>query len=79
MNETKTSTKQKLQAIKYVREHYTRIPLDVKKDYFAYLKEYTKERGLKLNTFIREAIEEKIARDATKENTPNGEANMKNE
>lgn len=51
-------------SIKWQKENYSRIPLDVPKEYHAYLKEYVKAKGCTLGSFIKEAIKEKIERDA---------------
>jgi len=46
---------------KYKEKAYSRIPLDVKKEYHEYLKGVAKEHGMSVNGFIKEAIDEKCA------------------
>lgn len=47
---------------KYKKEHYSRIPLEVTKEYHEKLKEIAKSEGVSVNGFIKEAIDEKIDR-----------------
>ena len=44
---------------KYKKENQSRIPLDVSKEYHMYLKGVAKAAGMPLNSFIKEAVEEK--------------------
>ena len=44
---------------RYKAKTYSRIPLDVKKEYHEYLKGIAQEHGMSLNGFIKEAIDEK--------------------
>lgn len=50
--------------IKYTKEHYKRIPLNVDKDFFENeLKPEADRVGLPISTWIKEAIKEKLERD----------------
>lgn len=50
--------------IKYQKENMKRVPLNVRKEWYTdVLKAAADAVGLPVNTFIKEAIEEKIARD----------------
>lgn len=42
------------------KENYSRIPLDVPKEYHQHLKDVAKQNGMTLNGFIKKAIEEKL-------------------
>lgn len=65
---TRKSTDAQIRAsLKYKKEKCSRIPLDVSKQYHLYLKEITKEAGTSVNTFIKEAIAEKIERDGLRQ------------
>lgn len=44
---------------RYKAKNYSRIPLDVKKEYHEYLKGIAQEHGMSVNGFIKEAIDEK--------------------
>ena len=44
---------------RYKAKAYSRIPLDVKKEYHEYLKGVAQEHGMSVNGFIKEAIDEK--------------------
>ena len=55
-----TATKAQIKAVtKYKEKTYSRIPLDVKKEYHEYLKGVAQEHGMSVNGFIKEAIDEK--------------------
>lgn len=54
---------QKKASIKWQKENYSRIPLDVPKEYHARLKEIAKSQGMTLGSFIKQAIAEKIERE----------------
>lgn len=45
----------------YAKNNYSRVPLDVTKEYHAYIKEVAKSHGMTLTAYIKEAIEEKAA------------------
>ena len=45
--------------MKWQKANYSRIPLDVPKEYHIYLKGVAAAAGMSLNGFIKEAIEEK--------------------
>ena len=52
---------------KYHKEKIKRIPLDIQKDYFENtLLPAAEKSGMPVNTFIKQAIAEKIARDDLK-------------
>ena len=58
-----TASKAQIKAIaKYKKENYSRIPLDVPKEYHENLKAVAKEQNKSVNGFIKEAIDEKIER-----------------
>ena len=58
------SEAQKRAAIKYQRENIKRIPFDVQKNYYTeVLKPAADAAGMKMNEFIKTAINEKIDRD----------------
>ncbi len=44
---------------RYKRERQSRIPLDVSKEYHIYLKGVAASAGMPLNSFIKQAVEEK--------------------
>ena len=49
---------------KYNEKHLKRIPLDVQKDYYeTVLKPAAESAGIGINTYIKQAITEKIERD----------------
>lgn len=55
---------QKRASIKYAQGKLKRIPLDVQIEYYENtLKPAAEKSGLPLNTFIKQAIQEKIQRD----------------
>lgn len=50
--------------LRYAKEHKRRIALDVRKEYFEDIASKIPEKtGLPINTFIKQAIAEKIIRD----------------
>ena len=53
----KTTEAQRRASIKWQKENYSRIPLDVPKEYHLYLKEKAKADGKTLGAWIKEAIE----------------------
>ena len=53
---------QKKASIKWQKENYSRIPLDVPKEYHEHLKEVAKSQGMTLGGFIKQAIAEKLER-----------------
>lgn len=55
----KTSEAHRRANIKWQKANYSRIPLDVPKEYHVYLKGVAASAGMSLNGFIKEAIEEK--------------------
>lgn len=70
MNEKqlKTSEARRKANMKWQKENYSRIPLDVPKEYHVYLKGVAAAAGMSLNGFIKQAIEEKC--DNVKEELP---------
>lgn len=60
----KTSEAQKKATIKYAKQNLKRIPFDVQKDYYDnVLKPAADSAGIGVNTYIKNAIAEKIERD----------------
>lgn len=55
---------QKKASIKWQKENYSRIPLDVPKEYHEYLKAIAKANNMTLGGYIKQAIAEKIEREA---------------
>jgi len=53
---------QKKASIKWQKENYSRIPLDVPKEYHEELKAIAKANGMTLGGFIKQAIAEKLER-----------------
>ena len=51
--------KKKAYNARYKRENQSRIPLDVSKEYHIYLKGVAASAGMPLNSFIKQAVEEK--------------------
>lgn len=50
---------------KYHAEHIKRVPLDMQKDYYNnILKPFADKLGMSVNTFIKEAIAEKIEKES---------------
>ena len=71
----KTSEAQRRAAVKWRKENYSRIPLDVKKEYHEFLKERAQEDGQTLGAWIKDAIEKKLngpetSETATKDTAP---------
>lgn len=62
--EYKTTEAQRRASIKWQKENYSRIPLDVPKSYHEKLKVIAKNNGMSLNGYIKQAIKEKIERDS---------------
>lgn len=54
---------QKRATIKYAKEKLKRIPLDVQKDKYDEIKAAADTAGMKVNGYIKEAIDEKMERD----------------
>lgn len=55
-----TASKAQIKAsAKYRDKTYSRIPLDVRKEYHEYVKIKAKEFGMSVNGFIKQAIDEK--------------------
>ena len=59
----KTTEAQRRASVKWQKENYSRIPLDVPKAYHEELKAIAKAQGVTLGAFIKAAIAEKIERD----------------
>ena len=57
---------QKKASVKWQKENYSRIPLDVPKEYHEHLKEIAKSNGMTLGGYIKQAIAEKIERESVK-------------
>lgn len=55
----KTTEAHRRANMKWQKENYSRIPLDVPKPYHEYLKGVAKANNISLNGFIKQAIEEK--------------------
>ena len=53
--------------MKYTKEHYKRIPLNVTFDKFEEIKLSAEKHGEKVNTYIKIAIDERLSRDNGKE------------
>jgi predicted HicB family RNase H-like nuclease len=54
---------QKKASIKWQKENYSRIPLDVPKEYHEKLKAIAKSNGMTLGGYIKQAIAEKMERE----------------
>lgn len=50
-------------SIKWQKENYSRIPLDVPTEYHEHLKAVAKAHGMTLGGFIKQAIAEKLERE----------------
>ena len=50
----------------YAKEKLKRVPLDVQKDKYVQIKAAADDAGMKVNGYIKEAIDEKMERDANK-------------
>ena len=48
--------------LNYAKANIKRIPLDVQKAHYEEIKEAAEQAGMKVNSFIKEAIAEKIER-----------------
>lgn len=59
----KTSEAQRRASIKWQKENYSRIPLDVPKAYHEELKKIAKAHNMTLGAYIKEAIAEKVKRE----------------
>lgn len=46
--------------MEYAKKNIKRIPLDVQKDQYEVIAEAAKKAGMKVNSFIKAAIDEKI-------------------
>lgn len=57
---SKMSDERKQYLAQYQKEHLKRIPLDVKPEFFAAIREHARTRGLSVNSFIRLAIRNEI-------------------
>lgn len=62
----KTTEAQRRAAVKWKKENYSRIPLDVPKAEHERLKGIAKAAGMTLGGYIKQAIAEKIERDKNK-------------
>lgn len=60
----------------FAKKNYSRVPLDVPKEYHEYLKELAKASGMSLTAYIKQAIEEK-AQNVNEEIPPELYANLK--
>lgn len=49
--------------VEYAREKYKRVPLDLKQDYYNAVKAFLDSNGYKVNTYIKDALSEKLKRD----------------
>lgn len=49
--------------LKYNKNHYVRVPLDLKVPEYNALKEYCSEQGIGINTFIRNFVNEVVPAD----------------
>lgn len=64
------NAKEKARTMAYAREHIKRVPLDMSKADYERLKQAAMQSGMKVNTFIKTAINAKIdALDDGKGNT----------
>ena len=59
----KTTEAQRRASVKWKKENYSRIPLDVPKAYHEELKAIAKAKNMTLGGYIKEAIAEKIERE----------------
>lgn len=59
----KTTEAHRKASIKWQKENYSRIPLDVPKKYHEELKNIAKKNNMTLGAYIKEAIAEKIERE----------------
>lgn len=51
-------------SIRYAKEHYKRIPLDLRLDDYEKLKEFVSENGETINGFIKRIIQETIEKNS---------------
>lgn len=63
----KTSDAQKRASIKYAKNNYKRVPLDVTPDQYDKIKDHAGGRGESVNGFIKRAINETIQRETKTE------------
>ena len=61
--EYKTTEAQRKASVKWQKNNYSRIPLDVSPEYHQKLKEIAKSHNMALGGYIKEAIAEKIERE----------------
>lgn len=50
--------------LKYARENIKRIPLDVQKEHYEQIKAAAKSAGQPINTYIKQAINERMERES---------------
>ncbi len=62
----KTTPAQRAASVKWQKENYSRIPLDVPRAYHEELKRIAQAKGVTLGAFIKTAIAEKLERDGIK-------------
>ena len=62
--ELKTSKAQRAASVKWQKENYVRIPLDVRPEEKERIKEIAKKNNMTVGRYIKEAIAEKIEREA---------------
>ena len=63
MQETKTSNAHKKATVKYAKENFKRIPLDVKKSSYDELQIEAENSGETVNGYIKKAIAMRMGRD----------------
>jgi glycosylphosphatidylinositol transamidase (GPIT) subunit GPI8 len=61
-NGGRTMDKKTKYDLNYAKANIKRIPLDVQKAHYEEIKEAAEQAGMKVNSFIKEAIAEKIER-----------------
>lgn len=71
-----TTKAQQRATAKYKRENYSRIPLDVPKEYHEYIKARAKQDGQTVNAWIKQAMEER-AQNVSEEIPPDVIKNIK--
>lgn len=49
--------------VEYDRKTYRRVPLNLHKDYFEQMRAFLEKKGVPVNTFIRNAIDEKLKKE----------------
>lgn len=49
--------------VKYASNHYKRVPLDLKQDYYDQVKAFLTDKGVPVNTYIKSALSEKLEQD----------------